>query len=681
MKLSSIDLAIVVTYLLLVVGVGIRVKRRAAKGLVSYFLGGRQLPWWMIAMSGSSSYFDITGTMWIVSMFVAYGFCGYWIQWMWGFLIAVFYFAYMGKWIRRSGVLTGAEWMVLRFGSGAGGEAARLAYTLFAVLTLTTFIGYTAVGMGKFGAEFLPIRAWVGPHYAAYADQICAAAIIGITGAYVIMGGFVGLTIVEFVQTIVLTCGALMIAYLGYAAFHPADVNAALTTLASVEGRPVAVAPGDWYSLAPPWRLPAAEDMYAAFGLVLITFLGKGLLLGISGPEQLYDFQKFLAAKNPREASKIGMLWGVFHSVRFPMAMAITVMGLVTLAQRYRESREVAQPCPILPADVRFPDRLAARIEYRAAENVLVWKGVMTPKLRDELLALGPDDEHHGPYRAAVAGLYDAARFDTEKVLPGVIANVLPVGLKGVALAALLSAFMATFSAMVNGAASYLIRDIYQHYLRPAASEAHLVAASKVASVLMILVGIGISFMSSSINTMITWILGFLGSAVLVPNVLRWYWWRLNGAGFAAGMFSGMVLSLVQALAAPAWPVYVVIPVLAGCTTVVAIAVSLVTAPTEMPTLERFYRQTQPAGAWGPVCQRIRRTDPAYRKDQSFGWDALNVLIGLPWLFALYVGPGYLIVRQRDRFAVSAAIVILGAVALYWTWYRRLPRAEDNNSA
>ncbi|HOW18491.1 MAG TPA: sodium:solute symporter, partial [Phycisphaerae bacterium] len=197
MKLSPIDLAIVVTYLLLVVGVGIRVKRRAAKGLVSYFLGGRQLPWWMIAMSGSSSYFDITGTMWIVSMFVAYGFCGYWIQWMWGFLIAVFYFAYMGKWIRRSGVLTGAEWMVLRFGSGAGGEAARLAYTLFAVLTLTTFIGYTAVGMGKFGAEFLPIRAWVGPHYAAYADQFCAAAIIGITGAYVIMGGFVGLTIVE----------------------------------------------------------------------------------------------------------------------------------------------------------------------------------------------------------------------------------------------------------------------------------------------------------------------------------------------------------------------------------------------------------------------------------------------------------------------------------------------------
>ncbi len=601
MKLHPIDLVIVIVYLALVVGVGVWVKRRAARGLESYFLGGRTLPWWMIAMSGSSSYFDITGTMWIVSMFVAYGFCGYWIQWMWGFLIAVFYLAYMGKWIRRSGVLTGAEWMVLRFGKGGGGEAARLAYTLFAVLTLTTFIGYTAVGMGKFGAEFLPIKAWVGPAAAPYADSICAAAIIGITGAYVIMGGFVGLTIVEFVQTIILTCGACMIAYLGFAAFHADQVGSALSALATGANRLVHVDPGTWYSIVPKWRIANAGDMYALFGLVVITFVAKGVLLGLSGPEQLYDFQKFLATRNPREASLAGMLWGVIHTIRFPMAMAIAVLGLV-----------------------------------------------------------------------AVAG-ETQTKFDAEKVLPHVIANVLPIGLKGLALAALLSAFMATFSAMVNGAASYLIRDIYQHYIRPNASETHLVRASKFASIIMIFIGIAISFMSNSINTMITWILGFLGSAVLVPNVLRWYWWRLNGAGFAAAMFSGMALSLAQALANPAWPVYVVIPALAGSTTVIAIVVSLVTAPTEMSTLERFYRQTQPAGAWGPVVARVRAAEPGYRKEQPFAWDALSVLIGLPWLFALYVGPSYLIVRQWDRFGISMVVVAIGAAAMALTWYRRLP--------
>ncbi|NLE59887.1 MAG: sodium:solute symporter, partial [Planctomycetes bacterium] len=72
--MSAIDLAILVAYVGAVLTIGFWVKRRASKGLESYFLGGRELPWWMIAMSGSSSYFDITGTMWIVSMFVAYGF-------------------------------------------------------------------------------------------------------------------------------------------------------------------------------------------------------------------------------------------------------------------------------------------------------------------------------------------------------------------------------------------------------------------------------------------------------------------------------------------------------------------------------------------------------------------------------------------------------------------------------
>jgi len=81
-------------------------------------------------MSGSSSYFDITGTMWIVSLFVMMGLKGMWVQWIWGFIIPVFYMAYMGKWIRRSGVMTGAEWMETRFGSGKAGELARASYTL-----------------------------------------------------------------------------------------------------------------------------------------------------------------------------------------------------------------------------------------------------------------------------------------------------------------------------------------------------------------------------------------------------------------------------------------------------------------------------------------------------------------------------------------------------------------------
>ena len=70
MNLSILDQIIVVLYLAAIMSIGFAMKRKAAKGMSSYFLGGRQLPWWALAMSGSSSYFDITGTMWIVSTFI-----------------------------------------------------------------------------------------------------------------------------------------------------------------------------------------------------------------------------------------------------------------------------------------------------------------------------------------------------------------------------------------------------------------------------------------------------------------------------------------------------------------------------------------------------------------------------------------------------------------------------------
>lgn len=607
MILSRLDVAIVLVYLAAVIGIGFYVKRKSAAGLESYFLGNRQLPWWMLAMSGSSSYFDITGTMWIVSLLVTLGLRGMWIQFMWGFIIAAFYMTFMGKWIRRSGVITGAEWMVKRFGPGRQGDLARLSYTIYAILTISALLGYTAVGMGKFGAEFIPLRI-ADP---VLKERCCAALIIGITGLYVVVGGFRGLTLVEFFQTIILTAGALMVAYLGFAAFRTTDLAAPL--------------PADWYSLWPTWTLernvPSGSvydihapgvAMYYMFGAVVMTYLAKGLLLCASGPEQLYDFQKFLAVRTPREASLTGMLWGVFHTVRFPMAAGIAVMGIVGFQG--------------------VPD-LVTRIST-----------------------------------------------DPEKVLPMVIAHALPAGLRGLALAALISAFMGTFSATVNGGASYLVRDVYQRYLRPKASDRELVYASYGASILFIGVGILISLRAASINTMFTWIMATLGAGVLMPNVLRWYWARMNGWGYFAGTATGMVLSLVQAMLESAGkidqPVYVTFPVLAIAVMVVAVIVALATEPVDDETLKRFYRDVQPAGAWGRVAKLVKQEDPSFRKE-PFGMDLLNVCIAVPWLATLYTAPVLLVTHQFTAAAVAFAIVLILSVVLLFTWWPNLPKADE----
>jgi len=575
-SLSNLDVVIIVAYLAVVVSLGLVMKRRAAKNLNSYFLGGRSLPWWALAMSGSSSYFDITGTMWIVSLFVVIGIKGMWVQWIWGFIIPAFYLAFIGKWIRRSGVMTGSEWMETRFGSGKAGELARGSYTLYAVLTITAFLAYGATGMGKFGSVYLP-----------FSEHLCAALIIGITGIYVIAGGFHGVVMVEILQTIVLSAGAILIAYLG---FH----NVSAAALAGKVGP-------EWGSLVPRWDFAyLAGTEYKLFGALLIIWVMKGLLLSLSGPEQLYDFQRFLAAKNPKDASKLGALWGAIHTVRWPMAMALAVMGIAGLAKTG----------------------------------------------------------------------------DSEKVLPAVIQGFSP-GLRGLLIAALLSGFLATFNSTVNGGASYIVKDIYHKYLNPGASQRKLILASYASSALLIVLGIVVSLSAKSIGQMFTWIMGTLGAGVLMPNVLRWYWWRINGWGYAAGATSGMLLSLLQALvpSLTALSLFTTFPAILLSVLLITIIVSLATEPTDRATLRKFYQDVRPAGFWSPVVEDVKSEGVKIRS--VAGRDFGNALLAMPWIIAMYMCPIYVVLHRLTEAAISGGIVAVLSVALYFTWYRKLDEDAD----
>jgi SSS family solute:Na+ symporter len=582
-RLSTIDIVIIIVYLAFVITLGMWMKRRAAKNIGSYFLGDRQLPWWALAMSGSSSYFDITGTMWIVSLFVTMGLKGMWVQWIWGFIIPVFYMAFMGKWIRRSGVMTGSEWMETRFGSGKAGELARASYTLYAVVTIIGFLAYGATGMGKFGSVYLHLA-----QDPVVNQHICTALIIGVTGIYVIMGGFHGVVMVEIFQTIVLSIGAVVIAYLGFTHVTPAMLAAKVTP--------------EWGSLIPRWQFAQlAESGYKMFGALLIIWVMKGLLLSFSGPEQLYDFQRFLAAKNPKDASKLGALWGIIHTVRWPMAMGLAVLGIVGLAQQG----------------------------------------------------------------------------DPEKVLPAVIQQLLPAGLRGFAIAALLSGFLATFNSTVNGGASYVVKDIYHKYINPQASQKKLIHASYISSALLIVMGIAVGFSAKSINDMFNWIMGALGAGVLLPNVLRWYWWRLNGWGYAVGALSGIALSMVQGLVPifKGMPLYYTFPGILLLAFTITVIVTLLTEPTDQKTLRAFYASVRPAGFWGPVACGMEGLDGGTVVKSTFRRDILNVILGVPWLSAMWMCPVYLVLHRMTEAAISAGAVVVLSVVLWQTWYKRL---EEN---
>ena len=568
--LGAIDILIIVVYILALIWIGLWARKRAARGVDAYFLGERKLPWWMLAMSGSSSYWDITGTMWIVSLICIMGMKAMWHQWIWGFPLPVFFAFFMGKWINKSKVLTAAEWMKTRFGEDRAGNSARSAYAILAVVTVTGFLAYDAVGMGKFGTQFLP-----------FSKNVCSILILGTTGVYIIFGGFHSLILTEVVQTIIMSVGAVVLCIIG---FTHVDL-AALAQKAS----------GSFYSLSIHWKEPAfAETEFFLFGALAIAWVSKGLLLCFGGPEQLYDFQRFLSAKNEKDASKLGLLWGVLHTLRWPMAMGIALLFL---------------------------------------------SGFMGVK-------------------------------DYESVLPAVINEFLPIGVRGIVLAALLAAFMSTFNSTVNAGASYLVVDIYKKYLNPKATQKQLVRAGYLSSFLLIAIGIAIGATAQSIHKVFQWIMAALGAGVLLPNFLRWYWWRLNGWGFTAGILVGIVASLVQAIFFSSAPLYIYFPVIAGIGLVASVVVSYTTPPTDETVLTSFYKTIQPAGLWRPVKRQAKKLYPEFKKE-PFRISLLNVAIGIPWLFSLWVSPMYLVARAYGRAAVFAGITAILSIALYFTWYRK----------
>jgi solute:Na+ symporter, SSS family len=279
--------------------------------------------------------------------------------------------------------------------------------------------------------------------------------------------------------------------------------------------------------------------------------------------------------------------------------------------------------------------------------------------------------------------LDEALRRDPETALPVIIGAMLPVGLVGFMLAALLSGFLATFSSTVNGGAAYLVKDVYQRYINPRAGETTLIRASYVASASLILTGIVISYFGASINTAFLWIFGTLAAGILPPNVLRWYWWRLNGWGYAAGVFGGMALSLGQAVAdasifsAPT-PLYIGFPVIALASTLITIVVALITQPTEISTLENFYETVQPSGAWSPVRRRVTAHNPEFKLETPFSREALNTLLALVAICALYVGALYLILHRHVAALALFATTALMCGALYGAWYRGLPPPDKS---
>ncbi|MEL6849215.1 MAG: sodium:solute symporter, partial [Bacteroidota bacterium] len=350
MSLSGIDIGIVLIYIVGTIFVGFWLSKRASTNLESYFLGGKSIPWYMLGLSNASGMFDISGTMWMVYLLFVYGLKSVWIPWLWPVFNQIFLMIFLSIWLRRSNVMTGAEWIKFRFGGGPGANLSHLIVVVFAVIVVITYVAYGFIGIGKFAAVFLPWQLSADP---ATNDILYGLIFTGITAVYVVKGGMYSVVFTEVLQYVIMTIASIAIGIIAMQAVSP-DVLANFI-------------PEDWGNLFFGWELgldwsehlpsamnKIAEDGWELFGIFFMMVLLKGVLQSMAGPAPNYDMQRILSTRTPKEAAKMsGIVNVVLLFPRYMLIAGLTILALVFFSDELNSMGDQLDFDQILPFAIR----------------------------------------------------------------------------------------------------------------------------------------------------------------------------------------------------------------------------------------------------------------------------------------------------------------------------------------
>jgi len=332
MKLQPIDIAIVVLYLLMMLMLGWFLRKKARRNKESYLMGGKKLPWYLLGLSDAADMFDISGTMWMVSLCFVYGLKSIWIPWLWPVFNQVFNMMFLAKWLRRSNSDTGAEWLATRFGlKGKGVTSSHSVVVAFALIGCLGFLAYGFIGLGKFIEIFVPfnliqpyIPFHIAPQYVAHFYGIIFTLFAMF---YSILGGMRSIVLGDLIKYIIMTVGCVAIAIIAFLHLQGHSLNVPSGWSNPFFGWHLNL---NWSGIVADANKKIADDGFGLFGLFFMMMLFKGVFSSLAGPAPNYDMQKILSTKSPKEASKMtGFVSIVLLPIRYLMIIGLTVLALL----------------------------------------------------------------------------------------------------------------------------------------------------------------------------------------------------------------------------------------------------------------------------------------------------------------------------------------------------------------
>ncbi|MEX1115193.1 MAG: hypothetical protein WEB53_08080 [Akkermansiaceae bacterium] len=635
-------------YVLVLIFLGFYLKRLASRSLDNYICGGKNIPWWAMGISGMASFLDLAGTAVIVSFLFLLGPQGLFVEFRGGaVLVLPFMMLWTGKWHRRSGCLTGAQWNIYRFGDCWGGRASQFMGVVATVLTTIGMLAYLIIGAGIFLSTFLP-----------YPPEYCSLALLIMATLYTMMSGFYGVIFTDLFQVCIILAAVIYISVKAFTGVGSADEISEVAM--AVTGNP------DWISGVPKWnaQVPEGYEVYKHLIIFASFYLVRTIVAGLgTGADPRY-----FGAKNDRECGKLSMLWTVLMTVRWPMMIGIAVMGLYLVKDLMPEQAKLKQAAVLI--QTAHPETTKPQ-----------WGGLVShianapqrqdPGLVANLKSLLGEDR----WAEKMNVISYEGTVNPEKILSAVLMMAVGEGMRGILVIALVAAALSTFGSWVNLATGQFVNDFYKKWIRPKAQTRELIFASWGTVVGIVTCSFLFSLTLESINDIWGWMMMGFGAGFLVPSLLRLYWWRFNGAGSAIGTLVGIAAAIVQRMVWPGlselWQFVFVLSV--GF--VASVTAALLTKATNPAVLRKMYLETRPFGVWGHLKETLTPEQRALTT-REHRQDLAALPFAMVWQTTLFLAPMLFIIHNWQGFAAAATLCVGSFAAIWILWFRHQPKGN-----
>jgi SSS family solute:Na+ symporter len=609
MALHTIDILIIVVYFIMILGAGFYASRKAGRDMEAYFLGGKEMKWYMLGLSNSSGMFDVNAVSWRLAMLILYGVQSVWIPWVWPVWNQVFVMIFLSTWLRRSEAMTGAEWMRIRFGDGTGGKLSHVIVVVFAVIEVMLSIGMFFTGIGGLAAELLPDISFGNVDSATlYAVIICLATMV-----YSIKGGLHAIVLTEVLQFFIMIVCCIVVLYIGMSSVSEDTIFQFIPQgwLDFWPKREIAYSWSVTYDLI---NKETVENGFKMLAGMVGLMIGKGLMASLAGPVPGFDMQRSLSSQSPKDAAKMS---GFTILVLFiPLYMMIGGFALMAIE--------------IIPKEMNTLDKVEQIFYVVVKQLPTGLKGLILVSLLSAFMStfsafvnVGPAYVINDLYKRYINPNASQERY----VAYGKIAAVLIV-ITGI--------LIGTQVTSLNEVILFITGAFYGGYAAPNVLK-------------WIWSGFnGYGYFAGMITGMI--------SAMTGGKVVTW---AVQGFPVLAAMAETQAITLMSF-------VFIFIMSISAC-----IIFSLITPKVDDATTFNFYRKTRPWGFWNDVYSKMKRNEDIL-PNQNFKRDAFNVVTGIIWQMSMIAMPLYFVFRQWSVFGIFLIVFGITTFILKKNWYDQL---------